>query len=169
MRAHVVRVRIASPVGPVAVVGTEAGVSQIYFDNGPRPVQSGRGHSPPTTVAPPNIPRPVRQAVDQLQQYFQGEPAAFQFPLYYGGTPFQRTVWEYLMTIPRGETRTYGEVAQAIGKPKAARAVGGAVGSNPLSIVIPCHRVVAADGQGGGYGGGMKAKRFLLQLEGVAL
>lgn len=162
-----VKVRIATGAGPLAVVGSEDGVQEIYFEQ-PR----GDGREPPRGPAPEgpepqDIPGPVRDAVEQLQQYFRRERHHFSFKMTVDGTEFQRRVWEQLLSIPPGETRTYGEIARAVGKEKAARAVGGAVGRNPLSIVVPCHRVVGADGKGGGYGGGMAAKRWLLQLEGA--
>lgn len=162
-----VKVRIQTGAGPLAIVGSEEGVREIYFE---RPRVDGGGAEPkpaPDRIEPKGIPGPVRDAAAQLQQYFRGERHTFDFKMTVEGTEFQRRVWAELLTIPPGETRTYGQVAQALGNPKGARAVGGAVGSNPISIAIPCHRVVAADGKGGGYGGGMRAKTWLLQLEGA--
>jgi len=102
----------------------------------------------------------------QLERFFQGRPADFDGPLDYGtATPFQRSVWQQLRKIPFGETRTYGQVAAAIGNPKAGRAVGAACGANPLAIVVPCHRVVAAGGELGGFSAGLEFKKFLLKLE----
>jgi len=101
----------------------------------------------------------------QLDDYFEGNRAAFDIPLAYPGTDFQRKVWKALQTIPYGQTNSYGEVAQAIGKPGAARAVGGANGSNRIAILIPCHRVIATGGGPGGYGGGLWRKQRLLELE----
>ena len=102
---------------------------------------------------------------EQLAQYFEGKRTAFDIPLLYPGTGFQCKVWQALRDIPYGQTMSYGEVAEAIGKPGAARAVGGANGSNRISIIIPCHRVIAAGGGPGGYGGGLWRKRRLLELE----
>ena len=102
---------------------------------------------------------------EQFAQYFEGNRAAFDIPLAYPGTAFQRKVWKALQTISYGQTMSYGEVAQAIGKPGAARAVGGANGSNRIAIIIPCHRVIAAGGGPGGYGGGLWRKLRLLELE----
>lgn len=102
---------------------------------------------------------------DQLAQYFEGKRTAFDIPLSYPGTDFQRKVWQALQTIPYGQTRSYAEVARTIGKPGAARAVGGANGSNRIAIIIPCHRVIAAGGGPGGYGGGLWRKQKLLELE----
>jgi AraC family transcriptional regulator of adaptative response/methylated-DNA-[protein]-cysteine methyltransferase len=102
---------------------------------------------------------------DQLAQYFEGKRTAFDLPLTYPGTDFQRKVWEALQTIPYGQTRSYSEIARTIGKPTAARAVGGANGSNRVAIIIPCHRVIATGGGLGGYGGGLWRKQKLLELE----
>lgn len=161
-----VKVRIHTEAGPLVIVGTARGVSEIYFE---RPERARNVSRPDATSMPTAIPDPVRRAVEQLEQYFRGDRIEFKFETDYAGTEFQRRVWSHLLTIPSGETRTYGEVARAIGSPKGARAVGGAVGSNPISIAIPCHRVVGADGKDGGYGGGMAAKRYLLQLEAARL
>lgn len=102
----------------------------------------------------------------QLDQYFTGEPTAFDVALDLDGTPFQQRVWSELLRIPFGETRTYADIARALGVPGGSRAVGGANGRNPVAIIVPCHRVVAADGLGG-YTGGLRYKRALLALEGV--
>ena len=102
---------------------------------------------------------------DQLAQYFDGKRTAFDIPLSYPCTAFQCKVWQALRDIPYGQTRSYGEVARAIGKPGAARAVGGANGANRIAIIIPCHRVIAAGGGAGGYGGGLWRKQWLLELE----
>jgi AraC family transcriptional regulator of adaptative response/methylated-DNA-[protein]-cysteine methyltransferase len=101
----------------------------------------------------------------QLGAYFEGKRTAFDIPLAYPGTDFQLTVWKALIAIPYGQTRSYGEIAGTIGKPGAARAVGGANGANRIAIIIPCHRVTAADGGPGGYGGGLWRKQQLLELE----
>lgn len=101
----------------------------------------------------------------ELDEYFAGRRKEFDLPLAAEGTAFQQKVWAALCTIPYGETRTYGELAAQIGRPKACRAVGGANHKNPLSIVVPCHRVVGADGSLTGYGGGLPMKEFLLKLE----
>ena len=103
----------------------------------------------------------------QLAEYFRGERQHFDLPLGAPGTDFQRSVWEALSQIPHGETRSYRDIAEAIGKPGAVRAVGAANGRNPLPIVVPCHRVVGADGSLTGFAGGLAAKTCLLQLEGV--
>ncbi|MGC8794731.1 MAG: methylated-DNA--[protein]-cysteine S-methyltransferase [Bryobacteraceae bacterium] len=107
----------------------------------------------------------LREALRQLQQYFRGERRRFELPVRLQGTAFQREVWRALEDIPYGETRSYGEVARAIGRPRAARAVGAANGANPVAIVVPCHRVIESGGGLGGYGGGRRLKQFLLDLE----
>src|SRR5690606_32489233 len=101
----------------------------------------------------------------QLGAYFAGELQAFDLPLAPEGTPFQRTVWQALQSIPYGQTISYGELAQEIGRPTASRAVGAANGRNPLPIVIPCHRVIGGNGSLTGYGGGLRFKKALLSLE----
>ena len=107
----------------------------------------------------------LEQAAGQLDQYFAGALTAFDVPLRLVGTVFQRRVWQALLDIPYGETRTYGQIAAQVGAPKAARAVGGANHVNPISIIVPCHRVIGADGRMVGYGGGLWRKEALLQLE----
>jgi methylated-DNA-[protein]-cysteine S-methyltransferase len=109
---------------------------------------------------------PLPEVRQQLAEYFAGARRAFALPLAPAGTEFERRVWQALVAIPYGETRSYAEVAQAIGRPAACRAVGRANGSNPIAIVIPCHRVIGSDGSLTGYGGGLDLKRFLLDLEG---
>jgi methylated-DNA-[protein]-cysteine S-methyltransferase len=105
----------------------------------------------------------------QLAEYFAGERRDFDLPLAPEGTPFERSVWDELRKIPFGETRSYGEIAQAIGRPGAARAVGRANGANPIPIVVPCHRVIGSDGSLTGFGGGLEAKSRLLEIEGRRL
>ena len=107
----------------------------------------------------------VREAIDQLEAYFAGDRVGFDLRLRPSGTPFQRTVWESLLSIPYGETISYAEQARRIGRPGAARAVGAANGRNPIAIVIPCHRVIGAGGTLTGYGGGLPMKQWLLDHE----
>lgn len=107
----------------------------------------------------------LQRAQEQLHAYFAGRRRAWDLPLDIYGTPFQQAVWKLLLDIPYGETRSYAQLAAALGRPGAARAVGQANGANPLPIVVPCHRVVQADGSLGGYGGGLALKRALLELE----
>jgi methylated-DNA-[protein]-cysteine S-methyltransferase len=105
------------------------------------------------------------KAETQLTEYFAGKRERFELPLVMRGTPFQRSVWELLLAIPFGETRSYGELAKQLGNPRATRAVGAANGRNPLSIVAPCHRVIGSTGKLTGFAGGLKAKEHLLRLE----
>ncbi|MGY5763944.1 methylated-DNA--[protein]-cysteine S-methyltransferase [Brachybacterium sp. DNPG3] len=113
-------------------------------------------------------PHPVLDAAEaQLREYLAGERTAFDLPLDPAGTPFQHAVWERLAAIPRGTTVTYGTIAQDIGRPRAAQAVGAAVGANPISIIVPCHRVLGASGSLTGYAGGIATKQALLLLEGA--
>jgi methylated-DNA-[protein]-cysteine S-methyltransferase len=105
------------------------------------------------------------RAIEEVDEYFAGKRTEFSIPLAPEGTPFQHDVWNALKAIPFGETRSYMDVAAAIGKPKAVRAVGAANGKNPLGIIVPCHRVIGADGSLTGYAGGMERKKFLLDLE----
>jgi len=104
---------------------------------------------------------------EQLDAYFAGQLRQFTIPLDLRGTPFQRQVWDILLMIPWGETRSYGQIAALLGRPEAARAVGRAVGTNPVSIVVPCHRIIGSDGSLTGYGGGLDRKAALLKLEGL--
>ena len=146
-----------SPIGWMQVIGESSCISRLSF-----------GDIPPLT--PPEIPdAPIlSNAYDILTRYFAGEKVDFYpVPLTLcSGTEFQIAVWNTIREIPYGETRTYKWIAEQIGKPKAVRAVGGAVGANPISILIPCHRVIGSNGKLGGYGGGIERKRLLLQLEG---
>ncbi len=109
----------------------------------------------------------MQQAADELRRYFAGERVQFSCPLDLHGTPFQLMVWRELQQIPYGETRSYGEIAQAIGRPTASRAVGAANGANPVAIIVPCHRVIGSKGSLTGYGGGLPTKAWLLSLEGI--
>ena len=151
---------VDSPIGPLTLVATSAGLSGVYLAehrHGPDPSQLGTRDD--TGFGP---------ASAQLAEYFRGERSRFDLPLSPRGTPFQRRVWELLATIPYGRTWTYRQLAEAAGKPTAVRAVASANARNPLSIVVPCHRVVGSDGSLTGYAGGLARKRFLLDLEGSA-
>lgn len=143
-----------------------AGLRTIEFGGSDAP--SGRpGGSPGELPSPTNAL--LGEAVRQLRAYFSGELREFDLPLDPLGTPFQRRVWSQVAAIPYGETRSYRQVAAAIGSPSAVRAVSAANGANPLPIVVPCHRVIGADGKLVGYGGGLPLKRMLLELEGAPL
>lgn len=147
------RKTIQSPLGPLTLVEEDGALVQLAFD----------GY---TVLESEEVDSPLlREAERQLASYFAGQLQVFSLPLCTKGTPFQEKVWCALQKIPYGETRTYGELAAMIGQPTAARAVGGANHRNPLAIIIPCHRVVAAHGGLGGYGGGLDKKQWLLVLE----
>lgn len=151
--------RFASPVGDLTLVASEAGlVAVLWSDDDPRRVVLGPMDARPADPV-------LRIAADQLSAYFAGERRVFDIPLDWRGTDFQTSVWAALLTIPYGETRSYGALAQAIGRPGAARAVGAANGRNPISIIAPCHRVVGSTGLLTGFAGGMAAKAHLLALE----
>ena len=150
-----------SPFGPVCVAGTRAGLLRVDFQRGNRPVRPVATWQEDSGL--------WRDAIHQLQEYFQGQRQSFSLPLAPPGTPFQQRVWQELQCIPFGTTLTYRELAQRLGMPHAARAVGHANGRNPLAIVIPCHRLIGSDGQLRGYAGGIALKQRLLQHEGVQL
>ena len=141
-----------SPMGPVTVASTGKGIASIHFGNS---VPSG-GLTDPSAN---------HQTVEQLTEYFEGKRTQFDLPLDVEGTPFQKAVWSELLQIPYGETRTYGEIAKAVGRPGAARAVGMANHENPIAVVIPCHRVIGRDGSLTGYAGGVHLKAQLLSIE----
>lgn len=151
--------RVASPVGELRLVAGDAGlVAILWQDDDPGRVRLG-----PLAEAPDH---PILVATArQLEAYFAGRLDRFDIPLDLRGTDFQKRVWAALLTIPFGETRSYGEIARAIGRPSAARAVGAANGRNPISIVAPCHRVIGSSGALTGFAGGIDAKRYLLDLE----
>ena len=146
-----------SPVGPLLLAGDDEALHFVSFPDGDRPVSPAPSWREDAA--------PFAAVVRQLDAYFAGTLTAFQLPLTFHGTPFQKRVWETLLTIPYGETRSYGWMAQAIGKPTASRAVGAANGANPIPIIVPCHRVIGADGSLTGFGGGIATKQFLLNLE----
>jgi methylated-DNA-[protein]-cysteine S-methyltransferase len=115
------------------------------------------------------LPDGLQQASDELSRYLAGERVSFTCPFDMHGTPFQIAVWQALLAIPYGETRSYGEIARVIGRPAASRAVGAANGANPIAIFVPCHRVIGGNKTLIGYGGGLEAKAWLLRLEGVEI
>ncbi|RON49291.1 cysteine methyltransferase [Pseudomonas frederiksbergensis] len=151
---------MASPVGELKLVANGSRLAAILWENDkPNRVRLG-----PMIEAPDN---PVLlRTVQQLQEYFAGTRNRFDLELDFAGTDFQKKVWQALLTIPFGETRSYSEIAQQIGNPSAVRAVGAANGKNPISIVAPCHRVIGASGKLTGFAGGLEAKERLLTLEG---
>ena len=149
-----------SPLGDVLLAATEQGLAGVWFVHGqehmPNSSQWTTDETHPTLVT----------AVQQLHEYFSGQRQRFDLPLQPAwGTPFQRAVWQALQRIPYGRTSTYGDIAKGIGNPKAVRAVGAAIGQNPHSIIVPCHRVVGANGSLTGFAGGLDRKQHLLALE----
>jgi methylated-DNA-[protein]-cysteine S-methyltransferase len=149
--------RAPSPLGPLLLVGTEDALTSIWLPSGRDRLEP----DPDWVEARP----PFAEAVRQLDAYFAGRLRRFDLPLAPKGTAFQQRVWQALLDIPYGETASYGQLARRIDRPAAVRAVGAANGQNPLSIVIPCHRVIGSDGRLVGYGGGLPAKSALLALE----
>jgi methylated-DNA-[protein]-cysteine S-methyltransferase len=147
---------IDSPIGPLALAGQGSVLTHLRMLN--QTYEPNRSDWVPDDRAFPDV-------VDQLEAYFAGERSDFDLDLYLAGSEFQRRVWRALLTIPYGETRSYGQIAEQIGASGAARAVGLANGRNPIAIVVPCHRVVGASGSLTGYGGGLNRKRWLLDME----
>jgi methylated-DNA-[protein]-cysteine S-methyltransferase len=143
---------LATPIGPLAVGALPAGIVAIHFVDEPGPPH-------------PHPPACLAQALCELQEYFAGRRLVFTVPLLPGGTPFQNAVWTRLAAIPYGRTLSYRDLAAAVGRPRAVRAVGAANGRNPISIIIPCHRVIGSDGSLTGYGGGLDKKQWLLDFE----
>jgi methylated-DNA-[protein]-cysteine S-methyltransferase len=151
-----VTITLSTPIGPLVLDADDHGISLLSLD----------GTSP---LVPSATTRAARahlvEAARQLDEYFDARRTSFDLPLAMHGTPFQREVWAALADIPFGETISYGELARRVGAPGAARAVGLANGRNPVPIVVPCHRVIGADGTLTGYGGGLDRKRWLLEHE----
>ncbi|MBC7436882.1 MAG: methylated-DNA--[protein]-cysteine S-methyltransferase [Bdellovibrionales bacterium] len=160
--ASIVQTTWQSPLGAMIVAATDKGLAGVWFE--------GQRHMPDNSawrVAPAH---PVlAAAIEQLRQYFGGERTHFDLPLdLQGGTSFQQSVWQALLAIPSGATTSYGEISTRIGKPAAVRAVGAAVGRNPVCVIVPCHRVIGRDGSLTGYAGGLERKTALLTLEKAA-
>ncbi|MFF4085915.1 methylated-DNA--[protein]-cysteine S-methyltransferase [Streptomyces nigra] len=159
MRRHSV---IDSPYGPLTLVAEDGVLCGLYMTD--------QRHRPAEETFGPLDASPFAQTEEELEAYFAGELRQFTVPLHLKGTPFQLTVWNHLRTIPYGETRTYGQLAEALGNRGASRAVGLANGKNPIGIIVPCHRVIGATGSLTGYGGGLPRKQRLLAFEsGAAL
>jgi methylated-DNA-[protein]-cysteine S-methyltransferase len=157
----------ATPTGPMLLVTDKAGRVRAldWEDHADRLHHLMRLYEGPAQLEPRAAPSPARHAIEA---YFAGDLAAIDtVPAQTGGTVFQREVWAALRTIPTGRTTTYGALAVRLGRPKAMRAVGAANGSNPISIVVPCHRVIGANASLTGYGGGLERKRWLLRHEGA--
>ncbi|MEU9312071.1 methylated-DNA--[protein]-cysteine S-methyltransferase [Streptomyces sp. NPDC048256] len=155
MKQHTI---VDSPYGPLTLVADDGVLCGLYMTE--------QRHRPPEENFGPRDDTLFGDAQEQLKAYFTGELKEFSLELRLHGTPFQRSVWDGLRKIPYGETRTYGELAEALGNPTASRAVGLANGRNPIGIIVPCHRVIGAGGGLTGYGGGLDRKRRLLDFEG---
>lgn len=151
--------KIESPIGELTLVAADGVLSGLYFP--------GHWYMPTPDVFGARSGRGFERAERELAEYFAGERTEFELPTTASGDEFQHRVWELIGRIPYGETTTYGEMATELGDPVLARRVGGAVGRNPLSLIVPCHRVVGKDGNLTGYAGGLERKRFLLELEGA--
>ena len=156
-----VQARFDSPLGPMIVAATGRGLAGLWFED--------QRHLPDSSGWPRAPEHPVlREAAAQLRDYFAGRRTQFDLPLdLQSGTAFQQSVWQALLGIPSGRTTSYGDLSQRVGRPSAVRAVGAAVGRNPVSIVVPCHRVLGRDGSLTGYAGGLERKSALLGLEGA--
>ncbi len=152
---RLVECRIESPAGPLLLAASPRGLVALEF--------AGRSRRVPGVQSPEALADYIRE----LEEYFAGQRRQFTFPLDLRGTDFQLACWRGLLAIPYGETRSYADIARAVGKPNAFRAVGMANNRNPIAIVVPCHRVIASDGTLCGYGGGLDVKRKLLELEGA--
>jgi methylated-DNA-[protein]-cysteine S-methyltransferase len=146
-----------SPVGPLLLAGDSSALRLVSFESSKRPAFSRDGWKQDRA--------PFVEVIRQLQAYFRGELKEFDLPLAMEGTHFQLRVWNALREIPYGETISYAQLAERIGNPKAVRAVGLANGSNPILIIVPCHRVIGSDGSLTGFGGGLSTKKKLLELE----
>ncbi|MFF9407443.1 methylated-DNA--[protein]-cysteine S-methyltransferase [Streptomyces anandii] len=146
-----------SPYGPLTLVAEDGVLCGLYMTD--------QRHRPPEETFGEPDDTPFTEAKEQLQAYFAGDLKTFSLELRLNGTPFQRSVWEQLRAIPYGETRSYGQLADALGNPGASRAVGLANGRNPVGIIVPCHRVIGAGGGLTGYGGGLARKQRLLDFE----
>jgi|SRR5215469_1891875 len=149
-----------TPIGGLLLVGDKDALHEVYFQDGKR------GPTKPHADWQPSE-RPFREAIRQLRAYFAGRLTEFDLPLAPQGTEFQLKVWQTLRSIPYGETWSYGELARRIRRPAASRAVGAANGQNPIPVIVPCHRVIGADGSLTGFGGGLPIKHKLLALEGA--
>jgi methylated-DNA-[protein]-cysteine S-methyltransferase len=154
--------RIDSPLGPLTAAATAAGLAGLWFD--------GQAHHPGALDAPVDGAHPhIARAQAALERYWRGEPVGFDdVPLDLHGTAFQRAVWQALRRVARGGTCSYSDIAAAVGAPAAVRAAGAAIGRNPVSVIVPCHRVLGRDGTLTGYAGGLERKQSLLQLEHAA-
>lgn len=150
------RATLQSPIGTVAITGSDAGIAALVFLDETQPASD-------------NIPDWLRACAAQWADYFAGQRREFDLPLDLQGTAFEKQVWAELLKIPFGETRSYLQIAEALGDKNAVRAVGSANGKNPVSVIVPCHRVIGSDGSLTGYGGGVWRKAWLLEHEGFPI
>ena len=157
-------IKYASPIGGIDLHFNETALTGLYFSDGNNPERSAN-HAAPQLPVPQSI---IFQTIAELDEYFNGTRREFTIPLEPHGTEFQKSVWNALLGVPFGETKSYMDIAQEIGKPKAARAIGGAVGKNPISIIIPCHRIIGTNRSLTGFGGGLPIKKWLLEHEGFS-
>lgn len=168
MKNAVLFTTMPSPIGSITIARTNKGICSITFGESTKTLMSLRLWSQ-RWLQQDELLRgedPLLDSVkEELQQYFEGKRTEFSVPLDLHGTPFQKIVWQQLLKIPYGETRSYKEIAMAIDTPKAVRAIGGANHNNPISIIVPCHRVIGSNGALVGYGGGLTIKEQLLELE----
>ncbi len=149
-----------APFGVLTVVGSDRGIRYVMFSNDAHPKSLEQ-----LQISDSEIHDSVNDAITQLEEYFAGTRHCFELPLDLQGTEFQVAAWNALADIPFGRTASYGQQAASIGRPKAVRAIGGANGRNPVAIVLPCHRIVGADGSLTGFGGGIEVKKWLLDHE----
>jgi len=163
----IVQTRYESPLGMMTLAATDSGLAGVWFD--------GQRHWPAALAISPCWPQDTHhpmliRTAQQLSKYFAGQRCVFDVPLdLSGGTAFQQSVWQALLAIEPGQTSNYGNVSKTIGNAAAVRAVGAAIGRNPISIIVPCHRVLGSDGSLTGYAGGLDRKTALLMLEGTLL
>ena len=150
--------QLESPIGPLTLIASDFGLRRVAFSS-----------QESTTLEAGEIHPELTRAAEQLREYFDGQRQVFDLPLDLVGTDFQREAWRALAAVPYGETRSYGEQAQAIGRPGAYRAVGSANAKNPIPVVLPCHRIVGTNGSLTGFAGGLDLKRWLLAHEGANL
>ena len=160
--------RVETPIGAIRLASTEKGLAYVELPKAAGCGLRGWLHRCVPDARCVESRENNRKAIAQILEYLDGERTEFDLPLDLRGTEFQRAVWRELRAIPFGERRSYREVAEAVGRPKAVRAVGAANGSNPVSLIVPCHRVVNSDGKLGGYGGGLALKARLLEMEACA-
>ena len=160
---HLAQLTMKTPLGPALIARSELGITGLWFEG-------QKDHPGPLGLVPVRNDDPVLMScVQQLHEYWQGQRQSFDLPLDLHGTPFQIEVWQALLKIDCGSLTTYGQLAQQLGRPQASRAVGAAVGLNPISVIVPCHRVVGSQGSLTGYAGGLDRKVSLLEQEGLTI